>query len=470
MHPLLATDQTNLAALTAAARDVAMDFLQRLPSDVPAARPTPMSSASELPPIDSNHGIGAAAALHQFETAWLPRLAGSAGPRYLGFVTGGATPASVVGDWLTSAVDQNPQSHWDSDAPELERKTVRALTDWFNVPSHDGAFVTGATMSNFVGLAIAREWVGDQHGVDISHDGLCGLGRIAIYSARPHSSIHKAASMLGLGRAAVTSVPVLPHREAMDVSALEVQLALAPETASIVVATLGTVNSGDFDDIPALLALREKYTFWLHVDGAFGAFAALDKRLQHLVAGLDGADSICIDCHKWLNVPYDSAIQLTRRRDLQVRVFSNAAASYLGAIGTNPSFVHLTPENSRRWRALAAWFAITAYGRDGHADIVVRNVDGARALGARIETELGHVLRLLAPVRLNIVLFTFVNEAAANEASMLDLLQRLRDTGEAFMTPTCYDGTWAMRAAFSNWQTTAADVDRVFAALRRVVD
>ncbi|KDO20909.1 hypothetical protein SPRG_22339 [Saprolegnia parasitica CBS 223.65] len=137
--------------------------------------------------------------------------------------------------------------------------------------------------------------------------------------------------------------------------------------------------------------------------------------------------------------------------------------------GTTPSFVHLTPENSRRWRALAAWFAITAYGRDGHADIVVRNIDGARALGARIEAELGHVLRLLAPVRLNIVLFTFANDAVANEASMLDLLQRLRDTGDAFMTPTCYDGTWAMRAAFSNWQTTTDDVDRVFAALRRVV-
>ncbi|OQS01564.1 pyridoxal-dependent decarboxylase [Achlya hypogyna] len=463
MHPILDSDRTALAELTASARAVTLDYLQSL--DVaPAARVKQSAEATRIPP--SYEGIGAAATLTHFQTSWLPRLASSAGPRYLGFVTGGATPASLIGDWLTSAVDQNPQSHWDSDAPELEHETVRRLATWFGLASHTGTFVTGATMSNFVGLAIGREWVGDQRNISVSDEGLAALGPVAIYSARPHSSVHKAASMLGLGRRAVISVPSFPGREAIDVAALEAILAAHPCTACIVVATLGTVNSGDFDDIDALADLQAKYPFWLHVDGAFGAFAALDPRLESHVRALDRADSVCIDCHKWMNVPYDSALQFTRRRDLQVRVFQNAA-TYLGNVGANPNFVHLTPENSRRWRALAAWFSITAYGRQGHADIVVRNIDSARALGERILAELDAYLVLLAPVRLNVVLFTLRD--SPDEARLLDLLAALRDSGETFMTPTCFEGTWAMRAAFSNWQTTPADGDRIFEALKRAV-
>ncbi|OQR91620.1 pyridoxal-dependent decarboxylase [Thraustotheca clavata] len=461
MHPLLQHDKDSISELTTLTRDVALTFLNGLSELPPGRLESHNSNGSE-----AKEGIGAAQALEVFKAQWLPHLAASAGPRYLGFVTGGATPASLIGDWITSTVDQNPQSNWDSEAPELERETVKALASWFNLNSHQGSFVTGATMSNFVGLAIAREWVGELRSVKVSEDGIAALGAVNIYSACAHSSVYKAASMLGFGRKAIKSVPVKPGREAIDVEALEAVLAKDHTQGCIVVASLGTVNSGDFDDIVAIVNLKNKYNFWLHVDGAFGAFAALDQRYASFTSGIDDADSVCIDCHKWMNVPYDSALQFTRRRDLQVRVFQNAAA-YLGEIGTNPNFVHLTPENSRRWRALAAWFAVTAYGRSGHADIVVRNVDCALKLGDLIESQLGEVCYLLAPVRLNVVLFTIRDHT--DEASLMDLLYKLRASGETFMTPTYFEGKWGMRAAFSNWQTSLDDVDRVFSALKSAV-
>ena len=178
------------------------------------------------------------------------------------------------------------------------------------------------------------------------------------------------------------------------------------------------------------------------------------------MAALDGADSICIDLHKWLNVPYDSALAYTRRPDLQLRVFQNAAA-YLGAPGERPDFVHLTPENSRRLRALASWFALRAYGRDGHAEIVQRNIRLAQMLGQRIDAI--PALERIAPVRLNVVCFSLRQDPS--EARVQRFVQAVRDGGEVFVTPTVLDGRWAVRAAFSNWRTCEADVERAAAAL-----
>jgi glutamate/tyrosine decarboxylase-like PLP-dependent enzyme len=424
----------------------------------PVTGTVPAPARAPLP----ERGLGLAAALADFQTRWAPGFSASAGPRYLGFVTGGTTPAALAGDWLTGTFDQNPTSALDSTAPQLERETLSWLRALFGLDdAHAGAFVTGATMSNMVGLAIAREWIGEHRGVQVSTQGLAALGPVKVFSGAAHSSIAKCLSMLGLGRQALTAVPLQPGRESVDVQALEAALDACAGEPVIVVANAGTVNTVDFDDLAAIAALRQRHSFWLHVDGAFGAFAALSPAHEHLVAGLDAADSICIDCHKWLNVPYDSAVQFTRRRDLQVRVFRNSA-TYLGLPGDDPDFVHLTPENSRRLRALAAWFTLAAYGRSGHRDIVERNVAATQALGERIDHDPDFVL--LAPVRMNVVCFTLAD--TPTEARVQALLQRLSDGGEAFLTATTLHGTWAIRAAFSNWRTSGDDVAQIHAALR----
>jgi glutamate/tyrosine decarboxylase-like PLP-dependent enzyme len=238
-------------------------------------------------------------------------------------------------------------------------------------------------MSNFVGLALARDWAGRSHGIRVSDEGIAALPRITILAATPHSSSTKALSMLGLGRGAWQKVACLPDREAIDVAALE-RLLAKDGGPCVVIASAGTVNTGDFDDFQALTRLKETHGFWLHIDAAFGGFASLSPQLQPLIEGWECADSICIDLHKWLNVPYDSAVAFTRHRDLQIDVFSNVSA-YLGQPSEHPEPIHLAPENSHRWRALPAWFSLTAYGASGYREIVERDCLIARTLGDRIQ-------------------------------------------------------------------------------------
>ncbi|RSD15487.1 pyridoxal phosphate-dependent decarboxylase family protein [Amycolatopsis eburnea] len=458
MHPRLAEDLDSLPDLLDAASKLAAGALAGV-GERAAAVPPVAAVPAPLP----GGGVGARGALEEFSRRWEPGFAASAGPRYLGFVTGGATPAALAGDWLTSAHDQNPASGMDSSAQDLERETVGWLAELFGLGAEfSGAFVTGATMSTVTGLAIAREWLGERAGVPVSEDGAAALGPVTVLSGAPHSSVLKALSFLGMGRSALRKVPLLPGREAVDVGKLAEVLETLDGPA-IVVANAGTVNTVDFDDLRAIAGLKRRHDFWLHVDAAFGGFAALAPDHAALTAGLDQADSVVVDLHKWLNVPYDSAVQFTRRRDLQLRVFSNNAA-YLGEIGETPDFLHLTPENSRRLRALPAWFSLTAYGRDGHREIVERCVSLARDLGARIDAS--PRWQLLAPVRLNVVCFAPAGDVTQDRVDAL--VRAIAEDGTTFLTPTVYDGRPALRAAFSNWRTTPADVERVFAALDRV--
>ncbi|MEU1297127.1 pyridoxal-dependent decarboxylase [Streptomyces sp. NPDC005840] len=461
MHRTLADDLSRLPALLQSARDLAAGELASL-AERPVARTGPAPAADRLPEA----GTGGAGALARFAERWAPGFSASAGPRYLGFVTGGATPAALAGDWLTGAFDQNASGAAGSWAAALEHETVGWLRELFGLgPAHSGAFVTGASASNLVGLAVAREWLGERLGVDVSRDGAAALGPVPVLSGSPHSSVGKALSVLGIGRDRLLPVPVADgDREAVDVAALDAALTALGGRPAIVVANAGTVNTVDFDDLRAVGALRERHDFWLHVDAAFGGFAALSPEFAHLVDGLDAADSVCVDLHKWLNVPYDAAVQFTRRRDLQVAVFHNASP-YLGAPTGDPDFLHLTPENSRRLRALPAWFSLTAYGREGHREIVERNVRLARDLGARLDAR--PEWDVLAPVRLNVVCFT-TSEAPTGER-LAALADAVAEGGEAFLTPTVFKGVPALRAAFSNWTTTRDDVERVAAALTRAL-
>jgi glutamate/tyrosine decarboxylase-like PLP-dependent enzyme len=455
VDPTLAADLADLPALLSATRDLAARAL----ADV-ADRPVATATRPAPAPLPEQ-GAGLRATLAEFTRRWAPGLSASAGPRYLGFVTGGATPAALAGDWLTGTYDQNVVTARDSAATALERETIGWLRELFGLPPEQaGAFVSGATMSNFVGLAVAREWLGERRGMSVADAGVGALGDVAVLSGEPHSSVYKAISMLGIGRDAITVVPTLPGREAVDVATLADALAARHGEPAIVVANAGTVNTVDFDDLAAIAALRDRFDFWLHVDAAFGGFAALVPEYAHLVAGIGAADSVCVDLHKWLNVPYDSAVQFTRRPDLQVAVFRNAAA-YLGMPTADPDFVHLTPESSRRLRALPAWCALAAYGRAGHREIVARDIACAHRLGDLLAGVPG--VRLLAPVRLNVVCFTVGERPTAER--MAAVADAVAAGGETFVTPTVLDGVPAIRAAISNWRTTDADVDRSFAAL-----
>lgn len=460
MDAQLKQDREKRGEILRRALSLAEKYFERQES-LPPGVFIPSMRKDELP----EQGEGAIKTLEFFEKNFSHLLSNSAGPRYFGFVTGGSTPASVAADWLVSAYDQNACGSTDSIAPHLEHQTISYFRQLFGL-QHDyyGSFVTGATMANFVGLAQARQWAGEQRGVDISNDGLGSL-EITVAGATPHSSIIKSLSMLGLGRRSMHRLETLKGREAVDLSKLEEFLSNHRQPV-IVIASAGTVNTGDFDDLLAIGALKRKHNFWMHVDAAFGGFAACSEKYQHLLRGINEADSITIDAHKWLNVPYDAAMQFTRHQPLQLKIFHNSAA-YLGDPEKSPDFFHYTPESSRRWRALPAWFSLRAYGKNGYREIVERTCASARQLGERISAS--HRFRLLSTVHLNIVCFT-LNHSDLTSERVQTFVNAVRDDGRVYFTPTVYKSIPAIRAAVSNWQTTPADMEIAFEVITNVWD
>ncbi|MEM7586327.1 MAG: pyridoxal-dependent decarboxylase, partial [Acidobacteriota bacterium] len=318
--------------------------------------------------------------------------------------------------------------------------------------------------ANTVALATARQWAAQQLGVDVSQDGLWSLPPIPVLAGTPHASVLKALAILGMGRSCVETLPTQPGRQAVDLDAMAERLAAQHGAPSIVVASAGEVNTGDFDDLATLGELCRRHRAWLHVDAAFGLFAACDPEQAHLLNGLELADSLATDGHKWLNVPYDSGIVFTRHLEHQEAVFK-AVAAYLGA---GPDLLHRTPENSRRFRALPAWMTLMAYGREGHRELVARCCRLARSLGERI-TASEHY-ELLAPVHLDIVCFALRERKGEDEAQRRDrVLDRLLDDGRVYLTPTVFDGRPGMRAAFVNWRTGEGDIDLIVEALEGAV-
>jgi glutamate/tyrosine decarboxylase-like PLP-dependent enzyme len=461
MHDHLQNDLDHLSSLLEYTKNTSDIYLKNIEQRPPAS-----AFSQEGPLAISQQGLGAEKTLGFFLEKYGMHIPASNGPRFWGLVTGGTTPASLMGDWLTSVYDLNLSHAANSVAPNIEMDAISMLRELFDLPaSFSGTFVTGATMANFAGLAVAREWMGQQYGKSIAQDGLQSIPPVTILSCEAHSSSFKALSMLGLGKNNLKTVPSLPeNREALDITALKESLKALNGTPCIVIANAGTVNTVDFDDIQAIAALRSEFTFWLHVDAAFGGFAACSPKFKHLLKGIEHADSITIDAHKWLNVPYDSAMIFTRHRDLQIAVFQNSGA-YLGAIAEPVDFIHLAPENSRRMRALPAWFTLIAYGKDGYRDIVERNCAMAEKLGTLIKNS--SEFRLLAPVRMNVTCFTLSGEVDAGRVK--EFLTKLRDDGRVFMTPTTYKGTPGIRAAFSNWRTEEKDVEIAWQAMRACV-
>ncbi|MFC5740398.1 pyridoxal phosphate-dependent decarboxylase family protein [Dyella tabacisoli] len=462
MQHWLAHDLSSLDAILDRAHAMAGSYLHGLPQRAAAATlpAAGLSGSAELP----EQGIGAAAALKRFEHDYEALLSGSPGPRYFGFVTGGATPAALAADWLVSTYDQNTQRNGDTCAAAIEQQAVDLLGQLLGWPAEwTGVCVTGATMANYVGMALARQWAGHAYGRDVAADGVMGLPQIPVFAGSAHSSTLKALSMAGLGRSAVQSLPLLPGREALDVAALEDALSKHGDAPSIVVASAGTVNTVDFDDLAAIAALKQRYRFWLHVDAAFGGIAAASEPRRALMTGIELADSVTVDAHKWLNVPYDCALLYTAHLPLQIEVFQNHSAYLSAPVALADNFLHLAPENSRRFRALPLWMSLLAYGREGYAELVERHCAAAQYLGRLIESD--PRFRLAAPVRLNVVCFTLAN---ADKAALARLHQSLQHDGTAYLSPSMLNGQPILRVAICNWRTTLADMDLTFAALQRL--
>lgn len=413
-------------------------------------------------------GSGALEALKKFRETYEHLMVASSGPRYFGFVTGGVTPAALAGDWLTTVFDQNPQSieGFGDISARIETNTIKMLLELLCLPDDfNGGFVTGATMANFSSLAVARQWMGSELNIDIARDGL--VRPMKCFAATAHSSSVKSLAMLGLGSRNLIKVKVVSDREAMDVVDLEERLKALGGQPAIVISSAGTVNTVDFDDMAAIAALKRKYNFWWHIDAAFGGFVACSPKYKHLLDGWQFADSITVDCHKWLNTPYDGGVFLVRKEHslTQVQTFQNSDAPYLGDAFDKFSYLNFLPENSRRLRALPAWFTLMSYGRSGYQSIVENNIELAHSFAEMIRQS--KHFKLMAPVRVNVVAFTF-SHREVDQSEIEVFLSSLNARGKVFVTPTKLSGRAGFRAAFVNWRTKASDIEILMAELEEV--
>jgi len=465
MNTVLKNDLHNLSTILDRTKQQGIDFLNNL-ENVPTSTKNSIDPTRELNEL----GLGSLAALEEFNKRLAPLLVSSSGPRYWGFVTGGSTPASIVGDWLATVYDQNTQAIKAQGGVSalIEFETINLLLQLLQLPdSFLGGFVTGATMSNFTCLGVARQWIGKQFGKDFAKNGISEP--IHILTATPHSSSIKSLAMLGIGSNNYTTLKTIEgNREAIDISDLEKNIESLNGKPFILISSAGTVNTADFDDFKAISKLKEKYNFWWHIDAAFGGFAAVSDKFKHLVDGWEGADSITIDCHKWLNVPYESAFYLIKKEhtNLQIETFQNSNAPYLGNPLENFNYLNVLPENSRRLRALPVWFSLLAYGKEGFCDIVENSASMANHFGNEL-IEDGN-FELLAPIRLNNVCFTL--KGNHNQEKVSEFLTLLNDKGKVFMTPTVYENLKGIRASFVNWRTNETDIKVVIAEMKETLN
>ncbi len=450
--------------------DLASGYLESLP-DRPVRDPLAEKLIAELDGELPEDGVGALPAMRELVRVGAAAATHSSGPRFFHFVTGGVTPAALGADWLTSLLDQNAFA-WASSsfATSVENVTHRWLLDLFGLPATWGtAVVSSATMANLTGLAAARQWWGERHGVDVSAAGLAGLPVMPVLSSGYlHPSARKALQLLGCGKDQQVSC-VRDDAGRLDLAALERSLRDL-DAPAVLVANAGDVNTGDFDPIDAMADLAERYGAWLHVDGAFGLFAALSPTTVHLVQGVERANSVASDGHKWLNVPYDCGFAFLADKSYLTSAFGMPGAPYLpGPDDPHPSYGSLGPDSSRRARALPIWATLRAYGRSGYRAMVERQLAIASHLG-RLVTEAPD-FELLADVQLCIVCFRYT-PAGVPDSELNALNARLGEElladGRVFAGSTKYRGMSAFRPAIVNWRTTEVEVELLVDVLREL--
>jgi glutamate/tyrosine decarboxylase-like PLP-dependent enzyme len=392
-----------------------------------------------------------------------PGIVATAGPRFFGFVIGGSLPAAVGADWLTSAWDQNAGLFVLSPAAAIVEETVLEwLTDLFGLPPGAGiGFVTGGQMANTTCLAAARQAVLARAGWDVAARGLNGAPRVSvILGEEAHVTVYGALRLLGFGGS--TPVRVACDGEGRIIpDALADALRTTKGTPTIVCAQAGNVNTGSFDPLSRIATLvREQENGWLHIDGAFGLWAAASPKYKHHLAGLEGADSWATDAHKWLNVPYDSGLAFVRDRNAH-RAAMARSASYLQRSSTERDNYEWTPEFSRRARGFSVYAALRSLGRTGLAELVDRCCQNARLFAELLPQAPG--VRVVNEVVLNQVLVRFERPGQTPEEGdrwTQEVIARVQRDGTCWLSGTVWRGRSLMRISVCNWSTISEDVRR----------
>ncbi|HPT28101.1 MAG TPA: pyridoxal-dependent decarboxylase [Bryobacteraceae bacterium] len=433
---------------------VAARYLEALDHRGVAPAPEALAELAALNQPLPEHPQDPAAVLDTLDRIGSPATMAMAGRRFFGFVIGGSLPAALAANWLAGAWDQCPGLYVASPiGTVLEEVSLGWLLDVLKLPAGSGgAFVTGATMANFTALAAARHAVLQRAGWDVEANGLFGAPPVTVVvGEEAHPSLIKSLGLLGLGRSRVVQVPV-------DAQGRMRPGGMPPlDGPSIVCLQAGNVNTGAFDPAPEICAHARASGAWVHVDGAFGLWAAASPRYVHLVEGVAGADSWATDAHKWLNVPYDSGLAFVRDPVALTRAMSVTAAYLPQGDHREPS--QFTPELSRRARGVEIWAALKSLGRTGLGDLIERTC----RLAGRFAVELRRGgCEILNEVVLNQVLVSFGDPAHTRQ-----VIQRVQQDGTCWCGPTEWQGRTAMRISVSSWATRDEDVDRSVAAILR---
>ena len=479
-------------ALLRQTADLAADYLDGLEGRPVAPRATHDELLASMGGPLPDRGEAAGEVVDHLATIAEPGLIATAGPRFFGFVIGGSLPSALAADWLTSAWDQNAGLYVIGPSASVAEEIAAGwLIDLFGLPSGSSVgFSTGATMASFTALAAGRHRVLERLGWNVEEEGLQGAPEIAVVvGAEAHVTIHVSLQMLGLGRDRVHRVAA-DEQGRMRPDSLRETLAGLRDRPVLVCAQAGNVNTGAFDPLPEIVAeVRELPNAWLHVDGAFGLWAATAPGLRHLAAGVADADSWTTDAHKWLNVPYDSGIAIVRDAAAHHRAMTLGAAYYVETEGGERDPYNWVAESSRRARGFPIYAALRELGRDGLAAMIDRCCALARRMADGLRDAPG--VTILHAVVLNQVLVRFAPPpapadgttagsatagaatagAAADEAA-IDAFTRaviaaVQADGTCWLGGTTWHGMAAMRISVSNWSTTEADADLSVAAILR---
>jgi aromatic-L-amino-acid decarboxylase len=440
--------------------DDMLDHLQGLRQG-PVWRPMDEAARAAFRSPLPKAGEGIAATHADFMDQVLPYAVGNSHPRFMGWVHGGGNLAGMLAEMLAAGLNANLGGR-DHAPIEVERQVARWMAELFGFPEgSSGLFVTGTSVANLIAVLAARTHA---LGADCRIDGVgeTGAGLTAYASEAAHGCIAKALDIAGLGSAALRKISILADG-CIDVAALAE--AVAADRAAgldpfLIVGTAGSVDTGAIDDLAALADIAAREQLWLHVDGAFGALAALAPELKPLLAGIERADSIAFDFHKWGQAPYDAGFVLMRDAKAHSNAFASAAP-YLqrrprGLAAGEPWPCDFGPDLSRGFRALKVWFAFKAYGAEAMGEAIAATCRAARTLGARVDAE--PELERLAPVPLNIVCFRYRDcDPSRIDALNAEIVVRLQEAGLFAPSTTTLDGRLAIRAAIVNHRTTRED-------------